>query len=191
MNEKLLASIRFYFAQSVFNSNCHFKARNRLEKKERRISFAICTISAMTIISLILQIVGFEGNCQLIIRIAAYLGLFSTAGSLICDRFFKSDRIQQIFMHKLCAEKYKALRDEYIGLIEEAMSNSIPEEQIRIKRDSFQKSYSSTGENAPNTDTNDYELAQIGLGISKSDKEEFTWSDSEIDKFLPRHLRLG
>jgi hypothetical protein len=37
----------------------------------------------------------------------------------------------------------------------------------------------------------DYEQARIVLGISKYNKEEFTWSDSEIDKFLPKQLHIS
>ena len=191
MNEKLLASVRFYFAQSVFNSRCHFIAMDRLEKKEKKLSIFIGIVSAMTIISLILQIFGLEKNYQKIINIATYLGLLTTAVSLIFEVFNKNDRIKEIFQHKIYAEKYKTLRDEYMGLIEEIMSNSTPEDQLRNKRDEFQNYYSSIGEFAPNFDTIDYEQARIGLGISKLNKEEFTWSDSEIDKFLPKQLQIS
>jgi len=191
MNEKLLANVRFYFAQSVFNSRCHFIAMDRLEKKEKRLSIFISIISAMTIISLILQIFGLEKNYQKIINFAAYLGLFTTAVSLIFEMFNKNDRIKEIFQHKIYAEKYKTLRDKYMGLIEEIMSNSASEDKSRNKRDKFQNQYSSIGEFAPSIDNIDYEQARIGLGISKYNKEEFTWADSEIDKFLPKQLHIS
>ena len=191
MNEKLLANVRFYFAQSVFNSRCHFKAMDRLTKRENTISIFINIISAITIISLILQIFGFESNYQIIIHIAICLGLFSTATSLIVERFNRNDRMQNIFQHKLYAEKYKTLRDEYMSLIADIMSNNIQEEQILIKRDYLQKRYSNLGENAPVTEMADYKKTQEGLGILKEEKEEFTWPDSEIDKFLPTQLRIS
>jgi hypothetical protein len=77
-----------------------------------------------------------------------------------------------------------------MSLIEEIMSIAISEDQIRIKRDAFMKRYGSIGEHAPETDAVDYKKTQCGLGISKNAKEEFTWADSEIDKFLPEQLRL-
>jgi len=191
MNEKLLASVRFYFAQSVFNSRCHFIAMDRLEKKEKKLSIFIGIVSAITIISLILQILGLEKNYQKIINIATYLGLLTTAISLIFEIFNKNDRIKEIFRHKIYAEKYKTLRDKYMGLIEEIMSNSISEDQLRSKRDKFQNNYSRIGEFAPSTESIDYEQTRIGLGISKYNKEEFTWADSEIDKFLPKQLHIS
>ena len=190
MNEKLLANARFYFAQSVFTCNCHFKAMDRLEKYEKRLSIFIKIISSLTIVALILQIIGFENNFRCILKIASYLGLFATAGGLICERFSKSERIHKIFQHKMYAEKYKCLRDRYMSLIEEIMSNSFPEDQLRKKRDCLQKRYSCLGENAPATENNDYKQTQKGLGISKDNKEEFTWSDSEINNFLPKQLHI-
>jgi predicted tellurium resistance membrane protein TerC len=191
MNEKLLASVRFYFAQSVFNSRCHFIAMDRLGKKEKRLSIFIGIVSAITIISLVLQIFGLEKNYQKIINIATSIGLLTTAVSLIFEMFNKDDRIKEIFQHKIYAEKYKTLRDEYMSLIEEIMSNSTSEDKLRNKRDKFQNHYSSIGEFAPSIEIIDYEQARIGLGISKYNKEEFTWSDPEIDKFLPKQLHIS
>ena len=190
MNEKLLANIRVYFAQSVFMCNCHFKAMHRLEKKEKNLSKVVAIISSITILSLIFLIIGFEKNIQHIVTIATYIGLLTTASSLIYERFYKSDRIEKIFLNRMYAEKYKTLRDKYVNLIEEIMSAFTVEDQIRKKSDDLQKQYSSIGESAPSIDAVDYEQARAGLGISKLNNEEFTWADSEINKFLPKQLQI-
>jgi cell division protein FtsL len=191
MNEKLLASIRFYFAQSVFNTNCHFKAYNRLVKNKKRISNFVKFIAAGTLLLLILQIIGLEHHCQSLLNILAFIGILFTGVSLVFEIFNKEDVSPQIFQQKMYAEKYKSLRDEYMGLIEEIMSNSLSEELLRIKRDNLQKRYSAFGENAPQTIKEDYKQTQLGLGLEGSNGEEFTWSDKEIDKFLPDQLRLN
>ncbi len=36
-----------------------------------------------------------------------------------------------------------------------------------------------------------YNEAQKALGIAENSDEEFTWSNSEIDRFLPQELRLN
>jgi len=164
---------------------------DRLAKNERNLSIFIGIVSTITIISLFLQILGLEINCKEIINIAMYLGLFTTAVSLAFQQFSKNDRIKEIFQHKIYAEKYKTLRDEYMGLIEEIMSDSTSEDELRNKRDKFQNHYSSIGEFAPSIEIIDYEQARIRLGISKYNKEEFTWSDSEIDKFLLKQLHIS
>ena len=77
-----------------------------------------------------------------------------------------------------------------MSLIEEIMSNSTTETELRIKKDNLQKRYSAIGENSPETTNDDYKQAQIGLGLNGNSGEEFTWADKEIDIFLPEQLRL-
>ncbi len=77
-----------------------------------------------------------------------------------------------------------------MGLIEETMSNTISDTELRSKKDDLQKRYSVIGENAPETTGDDYKQAQIGLGLDGNSGEEFTWADKEIDLFLPEQLRL-
>ena len=191
MNEKLLANIRFYFAQAVFMNSCHFNAMDRLKQRENKISLLIKIVSGATIISLVLQIIGFENNVRVVLKVAVFIGLLATTISLIFNFFYKDDRIFEIYRHRVYAEKYKFLRDEYMSLITDIMANSIPEDQQRINRNDFQNRYSIIGESAPTIDVIDYENARKNLGIQKNDKEEFTWSDFEIDKFLPKQLRIS
>jgi len=190
MNEKLLAIIRFYFAQSVFNSNCHFKAYNRINGKIKITSKIVASFSAITLILLILQIVGLEQKCQSLLNILAYIGMLLTGITLVFEIFNKEDMSFQMFQHKVFAEKYKSLRDEYMSLIEDVMSNTTSEKKQRKRHLKLQKKYSQIGENAPETNTEDYESSQKSLGLVGNSDEEFTWSDKEIDLFLPEKLRL-
>jgi hypothetical protein len=190
MNDKLLASARFYFAQSVFNSNCHFKAYNRLTNEKKSVSNFVASISAITLIVLILQVYGLQQQNQTLLNLLAYVGMLLTGLSLSFEFFNKDDKSQEIFQHKVYAEKYKSLRDEYMGLIEEIMSKSSTEDAMRFKRNELQKRYSAIGENAPSTTYDDYTNAQNSLGLDGKRDEEFTWSDKEINKFLPGNLRL-
>jgi len=190
MNSILLANTRHYFAQTVFNTNCHFKAYNRLQKKKKRVSNFVAVISAVTLFLLILQIIGLEQKNQIILNILSFVGLLITGASLTFELFNKDDYIQEMFYHRTYAEKYKSLRDEYMSLIEEIMSNAFSEEQLRSKKNMLQTRYSTIGETAPTTTYKDYKQAQLGLGLKGNTDEEFTWSDEEIDKFLPKQLRI-
>lgn len=190
MNDKLLASARFYFAQSVFMTTCHYKAYSRLGKRVRRNKNIVLIISSCTVIVLILQIIGLEKNIQALFNILAFVGLLLTGSSLIFSLISKEDLSIIMCSHKSVAENYKRLRDNFMCLIEEIMSNAYSEKILRERRDILQDQYSGQGEFAPETTYADYSSAQKGLGISKNSNEEFTWSDSEIDKFLPEKLRL-
>ena len=190
MNDKLLANTRHYFAQSVFNTSCHYNANTRLLKKKKQLSNIVVSFSAITLIVLILQVVGLESKNQSLLNILAYIGMLITGVSLIFEMYNKDDKSHEIFQHKVYAEKYKTLRDEYMSLIEEIMSNSTTETELIIKKDNLQKRYSAIGENSPETTNDDYKQAQIGLGLNGNSGEEFTWADKEIDIFLPEQLRL-
>jgi hypothetical protein len=190
MNDKLLANTRHYFAQSVFNTSCHYNANTRLLKKKKQLSNIVVSFSAITLIVLILQVVGLENKNQSLLNILAYIGMLITGVSLIFEMYNKDDKSHEIFQHKVYAEKYKTLRDEYMSLIEEIMSNSTTETELRMKKDNLQKRYSAIGENSPETTSEDYKQAQIGLGLNGNSGEEFTWADKEIDIFLPEQLRL-
>ncbi len=191
MNKYLLANVRFYFAQSVFMNNCHYKAFGRLKKRKKLISNIVITFSTITILLLILQIIGLENNYESLINILAFIGLVLTGASLVFELINKEDLSILMQQHKDTAEKYKTLRDKYMSLIEEIMSNSTSESKLKIKRDKLLKKYSEIGEFSPSTDYSDYTDAQKSLGLKGNSDEEFTWSNKEIDKFLPKELRLG
>ena len=109
---------------------------------------------------------------------------------MVFELFNKDDFSREMFYHREYAEKYKSLRDEYMSLIEEIMSNSLSETQLRNRKDMLQVRYSAIGETAPITISQDYKQTQLGLGLTGSANEEFTWADKEIDKFLPKQLRI-
>jgi hypothetical protein len=191
MNDKLLANVRFYFAQSVFMNSIHYKAFGNIKKRKNVLSKTVLWCASITIVLLILQVVGLENNNDTIIKIVTYVGLLLTAITTVLEIFNKDDLSLLMFQHKNIAEKYKTLRDEYMSLIEEIMSNNLDEEKIREKKDKLQKRYSEIGENAPETNFDNYKEAQLGLGLDGNSGEEFTWADKEIDKFLPEQLRLN
>lgn len=191
MSKYLLSNIRFYFAQSVFMNNCHYKAYGRLEKRKNIISNIVVSFSGITIILLILQVIGFENNYKTLINIVAFVGLVLTGSSLVFELINKEDLSILMFQHKSIAEKYKVLRDEYMSLIEELLSGHTDEKALRTKRDKLQKRYSALGEYSPTTTYKDYIDCQRALGLKGNSDEEFTWSNEEINKFLPKELRLN
>jgi hypothetical protein len=160
-------------------------------KKKKCLSNFIKFTSIATLFVLILQIFGFQGRYQALLNILSYVGLLLTGISLAFEMFNKDDVIQEIARHKKYAEKYNTLRDKYMDLIEETVSSTIPDERIKEKRDALQKRYSKLGENSPQTANDDYMKAQSRLGLTENNNEEFTWSDKDIDKFLPERLRLN
>ena len=189
MNEKLCATIRFYFAQCVFMNSIHYKAHNRLIGVQNRYRNITISISGATLIVIILQAIGFKENLTQLLSIISYCGMTLTAASLIFTMYSKEDIGEIKSQHRNIAEEYKILRDSYMILIEEAISDAYDEKTLREKGQELQKFYSVIGRYAPATTYDDYKNAQKGLGLMGEKDEEFTWSDKEIDRFLPPLLR--
>ena len=190
MNSKILATIRFYFAQCVFMNSIHYKAHSRLAKVQNRYRNITISISGATLIVIILQAIGLEENLTHLLRILSFCGMILTATSLIFTMYSKEDIGEIKSQHRNIAEEYKILRDSYMMLIGEAMSNAYDEKTLREKGQELQKLYSAIGKYSPTTTYDDYQNTQKGLGLSGEKDEEFTWSDKEINRFLPQLLRI-
>jgi hypothetical protein len=190
MNKNLLATVRFYFAQSVFMTNCHYKAYNRLAKRMNRNRYIVIGISVGTLVAIILQTVGLKIGSESLLAILSYCGLILTGSSLIFTMFDREDISDLKNHHRNIAEEFKELRDRYMGLIEDIMNESEDTDHLRKRRDEYQKAYSFLGKYAPPTTYEDYLETQKSLGLSGQKDQEFTWSDKEIDLFLPYALRL-
>lgn len=191
MNDKLLAVTRFYFAQCVFMNKVHYKAYSRLDNRQNLYREITNWISGLTLVVIVLHIICLEYEYSKTLAIVSSCGMILTGASLMFTMFSKEDICEIKSQHKNSAEKYKSLRDGYMLLIEEMMSNGSDAKTLRSKGEEFQKSYSSIGKYAPSTTYEDYQGAQKGLGLGNNTNEEFTWSDEEIDRFLPSSLQIS
>lgn len=191
MNKKLLATARFYFAQCVFMNNIHYKSYSRLEGLQNRNRHIVLGIASATLIAIILQIVGLELQYDSLLRVLSFCGMILTGAGLVFEIYNKEDISEIKCQHRNAAEEYKIKRDQFMSLIEEIMSSSRSEKELRKSFKRLQDSYSNIGKYSPTTTGSDYSNAQTGLGLKEDSNEEFTWSSEEIDKFLPITLRIS
>lgn len=82
-----------------------------------------------------------------------------------------------------------SLRDRYRLLITDIMNEKSSKKDILERRNALQNEYQSISDLSPSTSEADYLGAQKLLGLSGVG-EQFTWSDKEIDRFLPQEFRL-
>jgi len=83
------------------------------------------------------------------------------------------------------------LRDNYRLLIADIMDESISKKMIINRRNSLQHQYQVISDLSPQTGSTEYNEAQRRLNKRGNvEGEQFTWSDEEIDRFLPEELRL-
>lgn len=195
MNNYLLSTTRHFFAQCVFMDSIHYKAYNRLQNRQNLYKNITAGISGVTFLIIIFEVIAFQAFSEkellnIVLSVLSYVGLILTAASLLLTMFQKEDISEIKINHRLAVENYKDLRDSYLLLIEEIASGEDNLLQLRKLSKEYQQQYSNIGKYSPTTVYKDYQEAQKGLGIKGSSDEEFTWSDEEINRFLPKKLRI-
>ena len=183
MNKNNLSIIRQQFAQCVFTHKTLEKASDRLNAVNTKIKWANVIILAFVLVFLILPIkfpqYSFLNNVAIAITVFEILFVY-----LQKEFSFEDKAIE----YKKIALKFLELRDKYKNFILDIM-NGLEEKEIIIKRDLLQEQYQLISSLSPQTNYDDYKNAQLALLGENISDEEFTWSDDEIDRFLPKDLR--
>ncbi|MCC5638748.1 SLATT domain-containing protein [Nostoc sp. CHAB 5844] len=87
--------------------------------------------------------------------------------------------------HSQTASKLWIIRESYLSLLTDIAINSLSLDEIKTKRDELQSALATIYQNAPRTNEKAYKKAQKALKVD----EQLTFSDKEIDNFLPSNLR--
>jgi hypothetical protein len=87
--------------------------------------------------------------------------------------------------HRDAAASLWAIRESYLSLLTDLRMKSIDEEEAIKRREQLQTELAAVHKGAPQTNSVAYSLAQKAL----KENEEYTFSDAEIDKFVPESLR--
>jgi hypothetical protein len=185
MDKENLSIIRQSFASTVFTHKIQEIAAEFQEKNVFTIKIVNVFLVSIVLILLIVQ--TSQPQILLISYISAGITVAEVVFLIIQLTFSFEERV---VMHKNSALKYMGLRDSYRSLIVDVMSMTITTDQIISRRDYLQKEYQIISDLAPQTSSKEYSEAQKRLnkrGVIQG--EEFTWSDDEIDWFLPENLR--
>lgn len=187
MDRRNLATVRQSFANTVFTHQVQEIAASNKRRKVFWIKVSNIVLVGIVLILLVLQ---SQNPTE---PIYSYLGAGITVAEiifLIIQLTF--DFEQQSLLHKNSALKYMALRDRYRLLITDIMNEKAPKNELIERRNALQNEYQAISDLAPPTEQAEFDAAQERLnkkGIVRG--EQFTWSDAEIDHFLPEELRLG
>ena len=186
MNKENLSIVRQAFANTVFTHKVQEITAENQGEKAFIIKIINIILVSIVLILLIMQVANQENI------LFSYIGAGITVAEvifLIIQLTFSFE--QRVVAHKNSALKYMGLRDAYRSLIADIISDSIPTDHIIIRRDLLLKEYQTISDLAPQTGHKEYIEAQKRLNKrGKVEGEEFTWSDEEIDWFLPESLRL-
>lgn len=89
--------------------------------------------------------------------------------------------------HRDAASGLWPIRESYLSLLTDLRMGSVDAATASQRRDDLQAELAAIYKGAPQTNSKAYGLAQTALKAS----EEYTFSDAEIDVFVPSSLRKG
>jgi hypothetical protein len=173
------SQIRECYARVVYSHKAHEKCADICVSLLKRIKFFQIILAAATSGSFLVTVLG-DGHLTTIIG-----GIFSALllGLNLYNKNYDLGEIAQ--KHKNAADQLWNIREYYLSLLTDILSQKVSVEEIRIKRDGLQKELSFIYSSSPRTNYKGYRSAQKAL----KDQEDMTFSDEEIDKLLPNLLR--
>lgn len=105
---------------------------------------------------------------------------------LVLTAYMKDvDPGQKAEKHKKTASELWDIRETYLSMLSDLHDGNLDIAATREKRDELQARLASIYASAPRTNAKAYGIASAGLKV----QEEMTFSDEEIDEFLPAALR--
>ena len=183
-NYNNLMIVRQDFAQCIFNHKVQEKACERNLKKDFWVKIINIILVFFVLLFLVLQAMY---NTNILSYISSGITIMELT-FLVTQLFFNFS--EKTSHHKLSALKFLSLREDYKNFIVDIINNNLITDDIIKKRDTFSKEYKIISEFSGQTEYKDYKSAQSSLFGKQNNDEEYTWSDSEIDRFLPEFLRL-
>ena len=178
-NKLIESQIREIYGRVVYTHKTHEKCADLLKSRSDILKFIEITLSALTTTSILVVLIGDGRFFQIIATI------FSTA-LLVLTLYSKDFNLLAIAEnHKQAALNILEIREELLSLLVDIKIGNMEVELLQQKRDELNKQLVNTYRGAPKTINKAYQIASRVL----KENEEFTFSDEEINKFLPESLR--
>jgi len=175
----LEGQLRECFGRVVYSHKTHEKCADILLSRLSRIKLWQIILSAVTTGGFIAAIFG-AGD------IGALVGIVVSTVLLALNVYTKNYDLGELAQkHRQAAADLWIVREKYLSLITDLRMGEKPIETLQGVRDGLLEQLHSTYSGAPSTTYQAYKKAQEAL----KRLEDMTFSDEEIDAFLPRELK--
>jgi len=178
-NKLIESQIREIYGRVVYTHKTHEKCADLLKSRSDCLKFIEITMSALTTTSILVLLIG-DG-----IFFQMTAALFSTTllGLTLYSKDFNLLAIAE--NHKQAALNILEIREKLLSLLVDIKIGNIEVELIQQRRDVLIEQLVNTYRGAPKTINKAYQIASKAL----KENEEFSFSDEEINEFLPESLR--
>ena len=175
------AQLRECYGRAVYSHKTHEKCADALLSRLSSIKLWQIILSAITTGSFLTTII--DGS-----QAAAIVGVIISTILLVLNAYTKNYDLGELAQkHKQAANDIWLIREQYLSLLTDLAAGTKDTEDIRAERDRLVLSLHTVYAGSPSTTYAAYRQAQQAL----QHNEEMTFSDAEIDAFLPKLLRRG
>jgi hypothetical protein len=175
----LEGQLRECYGRVVYSHKTHEKCSDILLTRLSTIKLWQIILSALTTGGFISTFLGAG-------EIGAGIGVVISTLLLILNAYTKNYDLGELAQkHKQAANEIWFLREKYLSLLTDLAIGEKPIEQLQVERDTLLESLHSVYSGSPSTTFEAYKKAQDALQT----KEDMTFSDEEIDAFLPKELK--
>jgi len=173
--------LRDCFGRVVYSHKTHEKCADILLSRLSRIKLWQIILSAVTTGSFIAAVFGAG-------KIGALVGILVSTALLVLNAYTKNYDLGELSQkHRQTGADLWIIREKYLSLITDLRVKGKPIETLQAERDDLLEELHSVYSGAPSTTYQAYRKAQEAL----KQLEDMTFSDEEIDAFLPKELKKG
>lgn len=181
-NQAILeGQLRECFGRVVYSHKTHEKCADILLSRLSKIKLGQIILSAITTAGFVAVVFGAG-------EIGAIFGVIVSTILLALNSYTKNYDLGELAQkHKQAANDLWIIREKYLSLITDLRINEKPIEELQEERDRLLNDLHLVYLGAPSTTFQAYRKAQEALKTF----EDMTFSDEEIDAFLPSELKRG
>jgi hypothetical protein len=177
----LEGQLRECFARVVYSHKTHEKCADILLSRLSKIKLWQIILSAITTGGFIAAIFGAG-------KLRALIGVLVATTLLVLNAYTKNYDLGEFSQkHRQAGADLWFIREKYLSLITDLRTGEKPIEKLQNDRDDLLEELHSVYSGAPSTTYQAYKKAQIAL----KQLEDMTFTDEEINAFLPKELKKG
>lgn len=175
----LEGQLRECYGRVVYSNKTHEKCADILISRLAAIKLWQIILSAVTTAGFVAAVLG-AGD------VGAFIGILVSTSLLVLNAYTKNYDLGELSQkHRQAGADLWLIREKYLSLITDLRMGEKPIETLQKERDNLLATLHSIYSGAPSTTYQAYKKAQEAL----KQLEDMTFTDSEIDAFLPKELR--
>lgn len=171
--------LRECYGRVVYSHKTHEKCADILLARLGQIKFVQILLSALTTAGFVSAILGSG-------KTGATIGVVISTALLVLNAYTKNYDLGELAQkHKQAANDIWLIREKYLSLLTDLAMGHKPLDALQEERDILIQSLHAAYTGSPSTTHEAYKKAQVALKQS----EDMTFSEAEIDAFLPKELK--